>query len=520
MRPTRRWILLALVLAAVEAVYVFIVSAGKMRDWPTYLSYYDLLAEAFRSGHLYLTVQPSPALLAQPDPYALAAADFWMNDLTLYGGRYYFYWGPFPGLLLALAKTVLRISVPVGDQYLVFVFLSLSAVCGALILDRMARRLFAPPPGHPDAAGSPVAAGLLLAAGLLAFALGGPALHLLASTSVYMAAVTGAQAFLLLGLVFASDAVHDGAADPPTRPPRRWPLLAAGSAWGIALACRISVAPAVLLLVVATGVLVARRQGGEPVEPGDARALLRRRTIAALSWIAVPVAVSLVLLLAYNKLRFDAWIEFGVERQLTTWKFRFSLRSFIPNLYSYLVRRFSFSCAVPFAVVPYSPPMDAAMPDWLPFQRDHMTPEPVIGILVAAPITWAIPAAIRAAVRAARAGGDRGYLWFALAFTILGTVTLLAPLGLYMATMRYLGDIAPGLLLLGNLGIWTLYAHARASERARWAVTGGALVLCAATVAIGLALGYQGYTHHFETFNPQLSARLDQKLSLCPGTRR
>ena len=49
---------------------------GAFTTWPTWNKNYDLLAEGFRSGHLYLSVPPPPALLAKADPFnpALAVA--------------------------------------------------------------------------------------------------------------------------------------------------------------------------------------------------------------------------------------------------------------------------------------------------------------------------------------------------------------------------------------------------------------------------------------------------------------
>jgi hypothetical protein len=69
MTPTRRWLILGAIILAVETLYVFVVSAGKFVDWPSYLSYFDFLAEGFRSGHLHLSVAPDPELVAQSDPF-------------------------------------------------------------------------------------------------------------------------------------------------------------------------------------------------------------------------------------------------------------------------------------------------------------------------------------------------------------------------------------------------------------------------------------------------------------------
>ena len=97
---------------------------------------------------------------------------------------------------------------------------------------------------------------------------------------------------------------------------------------------------------------------------------------------------------------------------------------------------------------------------------------------------------------------------------------MLLPLGLYLATMRYLMDVAPGLLLLSNLALWTLYAQARDTPRARRPVAVLCMLLATATVVIGLLLGYQGYTGHFQRNNPELSSALERRLSFCPGATK
>jgi 4-amino-4-deoxy-L-arabinose transferase-like glycosyltransferase len=99
-------------------------------------------------------------------------------------------------------------------------------------------------------------------------------------------------------------------------------------------------------------------------------------------------------------------------------------------------------------------------------------------------------------------------------FGILSTVPWVAPLGLYLATMRYLGDVRSGLGLLGALGLWALWGRAARPWQRRCAV-GLSAGLTLTTIALGLLLGFQGYTGHFERFNPELSARLERSLSLC-----
>ena len=117
LRRHGRSLLLVLLLAAIEISYVAIISAGAFTTWPTWNNNYDLLAEGFRSGHLYMTVPPRPELLAKADPFNPAWRSLWFWDASLHDGHYYLYWGPFPAVVLALFKTVFRIRATIGDQY-------------------------------------------------------------------------------------------------------------------------------------------------------------------------------------------------------------------------------------------------------------------------------------------------------------------------------------------------------------------------------------------------------------------
>src|ERR1041384_7544964 len=98
-----RWPIVFLVSALVGSYYLWAVRAAGVRfDWKHDSGdYYALLGRGFASGHLYLPVQPSPQLLAQPDPWD-PAVDFSLKqqDMVLYHGRYYLYFGAAPAVLL------------------------------------------------------------------------------------------------------------------------------------------------------------------------------------------------------------------------------------------------------------------------------------------------------------------------------------------------------------------------------------------------------------------------------------
>jgi hypothetical protein len=79
-RHRRIWLLLPV--ALVLTAYVVICSAGHLGSWPVYMTYYDLLAEGFRSGHLYIPLKPPPALVAAADPFDYANRNLWLPDAS------------------------------------------------------------------------------------------------------------------------------------------------------------------------------------------------------------------------------------------------------------------------------------------------------------------------------------------------------------------------------------------------------------------------------------------------------
>ena len=325
---------LAAAFAIIEIAYVFFVSAGRFTHWPTTLSFLDDQAEGFRAGHLHFAIEPAAALLAKANPFDPAWRPLWYWDASLYGGHYYLYWGPVPALLLAGFKTVFRVHAHIGDQYVVFVLASLQALAGLVLIDRVQRRLF---PELP-------AIFVVLAVAVFAFA--NPTPYNLARGAVYEAAIVGGHAFLIGGLVFAFDALS-------ALGRQRSRLALAGTCWVLAIGCRASIAPAVALLVALTCWLIAPRAAGR-----------WRLRAAALRWLGAPIAAGVALLLTYNKLRFDAWLDFGRHYQLTWIAFGSSPTYLPANVWSYAFRPGALRCTFPYLFS--IPDMGArALPGWL-----------------------------------------------------------------------------------------------------------------------------------------------------------
>jgi hypothetical protein len=234
-------------------------------------------------------------------------------------------------------------------------------------------------------------------------------------------------------------------------------------------------------------------------------------------------------LLAYNKARFDHWLEFGLKYQLNTLPLRTSPAYLPLNLYSYLLRPMGYSCRFPFVSALREIGL-RGFPSGTRFPPGYTTPEPLAGLLMSAPWTWlvllvpilAIVALVR---RRARGGGlsldrvARGRLWMAGAFVVLGGVTLLPAIAAFSATMRYLADISTGFVLLATGAAWMVQVDAavqgRAWARRSWTIL--MILLALMTIVFGLLLGVQGYDDMFLHQNPALYRTWVRALSFCRG---
>jgi hypothetical protein len=497
--PERRRLLLLIAAALlVELLYVFFISAGRMVHWPFPLSYLNDLAEGFRQRHLHLGLEPDPALLAQPNPFDWKNRDLWYWDVSLYQRHYYLYWGPLPAFLLAVVKTVFRISSVVMDDEVVFGLTSLQLVAGTLFIERAGRRFYNQPSQPPLS---------LQVLAVLVLGLANPTLYNLARPGIYEAAIVGGQAFVLLGLVFACDVIADQA-------PRRARMLAAGACWSCALACRVSLAPAVGLLVAVTALFSA---AGKPQR--------LRPAAVALFWLGLPVAIGLLGLLTYNRLRFDEWLEFGRKYQLTFIEPLVGKRFIRPNLYAYLRRPPVVSCRFPFFFALENIGAQAFPPGYeLP--PGYFVYEQVVGVLRGMPWSWFSAIAVAATVRAVRRPGafapqtssqTLSLTWAVAATSVAATMAILPGLMLPSATNRYLGDVAGAIALLSTLGVWTAHQAVQARPVLRRLVVAAAVLLAIPSIGVGVALGIRGQYPHFAVNNPPLYQKLVRRLSVCRG---
>jgi len=214
----RRAVLVTVVLL-VGAYYFWCARAtGQNFLWGYDLGgYYNYLARGFARGHLYADIEPSPKLLALPDPYAAAVDDsLRMQDMALYRSHYYLYHGAAPAVLLFTPwRLVTGHDVPENFALAVFCFAGFLFSAGTLLrLLWLARAEVSP---------------FMLALLLLALGVCQGVPYLLNRIWVYEIAIGGGYCCLAGALFFLARSI--GSARPSS-----W-LAASGLMFGLSIAC-------------------------------------------------------------------------------------------------------------------------------------------------------------------------------------------------------------------------------------------------------------------------------------------
>lgn len=116
-------------------IYIWFITYGNWNTWNRSSNYYDQLANSFHNGKINIDIEPGKAFLAVSDPYNPAVrptfnSDIW--DMSLYGGKFYLYWGPLPALLITPIKFFS--DKQITDSYLVFFFFAGLLIFNSLII--------------------------------------------------------------------------------------------------------------------------------------------------------------------------------------------------------------------------------------------------------------------------------------------------------------------------------------------------------------------------------------------------
>jgi hypothetical protein len=494
-----RALLTTLLLLILSAYYTFIATAGTFGTELFRTEFYDLAAEGFRQGHLYIPVEPHPTLLTAPDPADQSLRRIWFWDAVLYGGKYYIYWGPVPALCLLGFKLITSWAGTIADQWPALFFMLGRLYGGAALILRYERSLSERPPYWA----------VFLA--IMVFGLASPTPFVLARLHVYEASIAAGQCFLFWGWWAALCGLAD----------RRRQLLAfalAGLCWALALGSRATLIVVAPLLVLITAAIAWKRSGYD-----------RARGLRALLALGIPVGLGLFACAAYNYVRFGSPTEFGVNYQLTGRQFVGHNAYILPNIASYLFAELEWSCRFPFVKLP----MHRVLWSFIRWPADYDVGayafgERVGGLLVTTSWCWLLgvcfwPLArgvtriVRRGPRAVHVGLSDLSVWLVLC-AFAGTLSLAPALRAFMACMRYLEDPAGGLLIAAMVAGFWLLRRSRRSEHKLVAPLARVLFvgLAAHTVIVGVCLGFSGHIDNFRLSNPKLHAQLVEELSFCP----
>jgi hypothetical protein len=485
----KRRLVVAVVATLVGAYDLWAVRVTGLKfNWGFDLSeYYDLLGRAFAAGHLYLPIQPSPQLLAQPNPWDPNVD--WrlkLNDAVLFNGRYYLYFGAAPAVLLFTPwRLATGHDLPQNFGLFVFAFGGFLFACSSLLglLDLAGVR-----------PGSFVLALLLLALGVCQ---GVP--YLLSRPDMYEVAIACGYFCTSAGVFFLARGVA-------SRQAPCW-LAASGLMFGLAVASRPHLVFTGLTAATGLAVLFVRRRG---YASG-----LRSR-----GFLAFCVAYMLVgaVVAAYNYARFGNPLEFGFTYQLAgpgQNRLDFSTRNLIPGLYFMLLSRPELSPVFPWMRMVFRFPFDSTR---YPLPPDYFI-EPSIGALWIAPFVVAavfIPSTrwLTLHSKAPSPSEARTVRWTATAGCIAVLVFLISN---HLSTQRYEVDFLP-------LGVWgaavTLGIYVSlASGFRRHALTAFLATVVLYSAVANLALGIGGPYFEFLKNRPRNYVRLARWFSPFWETR-
>ncbi|MGA2015780.1 MAG: hypothetical protein ABSH26_02420 [Opitutaceae bacterium] len=243
--------------------------------------YYNLLAQGFRRGHLYMDAAPDPALLALPPGERPGNAPF-LLDASLYRDHYYLYFGVVPVVLLYLPYAALT-GQGLPEAAAALFFASAGLVFAALWWFDARRRLF------------PALGGAWTFVSILGIAVGSAVPSTLRRPIFYEVAITAGYAFMMLALWSITRARY--------APARRtaWLVLGAVAA-GLAVGSRANLAPSCLVLVAC---------GAVASGAGRRRGIASALAAGGLAFGAVVAALG-----AYNAARFGNPLEFGHTYQI------------------------------------------------------------------------------------------------------------------------------------------------------------------------------------------------------------
>lgn len=468
-------------------VYLWILTAGRMEQWPSGKNYYNLLAEAFRNGQVHLLLEPSSELLALEDPYNYRNREnipqLW--DASLYGGKYYLYWGPAPALI-GMVVSVMT-SEPVSDANLVLGF-SVAAVCFSLLLLKRLWQDF----NYPAWIFFGTTVTLLFNA---------PMLWLLTRPSVYEASIAGGQAFSVAGLYFGycflqNNQHHKGF------------LILMGFSLGLAGGTRtnllISAATLALLMAFYLPFLYKKQL---------------KKLILSLVALGAPLVTIFSGLLVYNYARFGSIFEFGHRYQLTgpalpaNYQNVSAFEYVLPNAFTYIFRLPALSQKFPYVTIPWI--KEPMWPSFIRLPENYYYSEPTAGVLFIVPFigftvllffrfVWLFLDGEINLNTIKENGLSKSTSWLFLSLIAYITIQMSVLLVFISSSLRYLFDVTIPLVLLSALFVAVNFKKLTQGIFQNQFLAFFWLFISLFSAILGILIGLTGSNNHFLNQNPQL----------------
>lgn len=482
------WFLVS-VLGLVCWFYVWIYTAGTLTKGPGGRQYYQLLANAFNKGQFHLLEKPTQALLNSEHPYDYRKRGdiplLW--DASFYNSKYYLYWGPAPSLIVYVAN-LLGIS-RVRDAGLTLLFVGGTFIFGVFLLREIYRHFQGRFPRWA------------YLGGVLVFGLNAPLIWLLTRPSIYEAAISGGQFFLIAGLYWLISALCQ-----PKIQGRR--ILLASISFGFGIATRINLLPTILFLLGSTfgWFLLKNRR--------DLRQLAQRFLA-----LATPFSLATLGLGWYNFARFGSALEFGHRFQLTglalpaDYDRVLSVEYMIPNLFNYVFRIPVIERGFPYVIVPWI--KDGMWPFFIRLPEYYYFTEPVSGVIWILPFViftllvifrwgWLWFNGFLPHVKSSASKGEQLLSWLIITLSGMVIIELLILLFFISSSQRYAADFSPTLILLGIVfsgWLWMRYDWGKWFRRGFISLWNFSVLL---TNILGVLIGITGYGQAFEKTNPEL----------------
>lgn len=409
--------------------------------------YYQSLTKGFLSGQLSMSTKPSKELLSLQDPYDPAQnKKYYLNDLSLYNGKYYVYFGPLPALTFFMPIKVLT-GYYASNSLAVFFYLSIGFIIMFLTLIKIKEYYF------PKLSNN-----VLIPSGLMiAFASTAP--YLLARPAIYEVAISSAFCCMSIALFFLLKLLHETSAKNI-------------SLFSLFLALTVACRPHFVLICIlfVTGISIYLLKKNE-----------KKSLLFALLLPALCIGSALAL---YNYFRFDSIFEFGQKYQLNAYKntlLHVSSETIFQNLktglFIYFIQPYFFA---PIIKLP-----------------NGYSLEPTAGILLSVPFVFLalfMPAQMYIYLKQKKQIIPSLQL-FILFVSLIPIIIVSFLASLPCVTHRYEMDFLPYMIMLSIISMWLINTN---YANSRWLTIINRVYISAAAIGItsGIALAaYRNFTY-------------------------